>query len=214
MVSRGNTAAHQREGAAGSIPCPPDLCGEQERHPCPPENGQHHSSVLRQQHGRHTFPSTSRTDMDWAMDRDMTLTAEYLPGRLNVRADHESRLRGDSYWTRQIMKMVSQCDVDLFAQVVNSATKVHELEARPRSILATDALNQPWGNINSYALADREMPVKDQAGRSAKGGAHSTPVDSTTMVPRSDADALSRQVTTPSFGIRETKGTQWGASSI
>ena len=96
---------------------------------------------------------------DWAMDRDMTLTAEYLPGRLNVRADHESRLRGDSSeWKldprifRQIMKMVGQCDVDLFASRLSTQLPKYMSWKPDPGALATDALNQPWGNINSYAF--------------------------------------------------------------
>ena len=58
----------------------------------------------------------------WCLDRRLHLTAEHLPGRLNLVADQESRMLGDSSeWKlnpavfKALMAQLGPCTVDLFA---------------------------------------------------------------------------------------------------
>ena len=63
---------------------------------------------------------------DWCSTRGITLTAEYLPGKLNSTADWESRNLNDSGdWMldknifKQISNIMGKCQVDLFASRLN-----------------------------------------------------------------------------------------------
>ena len=96
---------------------------------------------------------------EWSMDRDMTLTAEYLPGKMNVRADHESRLKGDSSeWKldtmifQRIMSIVGNCEIDLFASRLSAQLPRYMSWKPDPGAVATDALSQPWGDNSNYAF--------------------------------------------------------------
>ena len=72
-------------------------------------------------HSRELMEITAQV-WEWSIPRNIMISAEHLPGRLNTTADHESRLKGDSSeWMldpavfHQIMEALGPCQIDLFA---------------------------------------------------------------------------------------------------
>ena len=88
---------------------------------------------------------------DWALKRNMILSAERLSGALNVSADWESRhFLGSSNWELcpavflSLMRIRTFCKIDLFADRLNTQLP-HFFSLRPDSMtLATDDLLQSW----------------------------------------------------------------------
>ena len=61
---------------------------------------------------------------NWCLQRNIMVSAEHLPGQLNVGADQESRAKGDSSdWRldptvfQSLMLQLGPCQVDLFLRV-------------------------------------------------------------------------------------------------
>ena len=64
---------------------------------------------------------------NWCLQKGIALSAEHLPGRLNVGADQELRAKGDSSdWKlnptvfQSLMSQLAPCQVDLFASRLNA----------------------------------------------------------------------------------------------
>ena len=96
---------------------------------------------------------------EWSIQRNIVISAEHLPGKLNTTADQESRLKGDSSeWMldpvvfRQIMEALGPCQVDLFASRL-SAQLPRYMSWRPDpGSIATDAFSQSWKEIKGFAF--------------------------------------------------------------
>ena len=94
----------------------------------------------------------------WALDRNITLVAQHIPGVSNTIADAESRtLRDRSDWMlcpqifQTIKKAFGPLDVDLFASRLT-----HQLPRffswRPDPLAeAVDAFQQDWGRLKGFA---------------------------------------------------------------
>ena len=94
----------------------------------------------------------------WALERDLMITAQHIPGVTNMIADSKSRLEGDrSDWmlSRSVFQKISQVlgplEVDLFASRLT-----HQLpwffSWRPDPLAeAVDAFQQDWSKVRGYA---------------------------------------------------------------
>ena len=86
----------------------------------------------------------------WCLERNITLTAEHLPGVDNVVADEESRMiQSPAEWKlhqgvfRQIMETLSRCNVDLFATRLNAQLEQFVSWQPDPNAVGTDALLLP-----------------------------------------------------------------------
>lgn len=96
---------------------------------------------------------------EWSLCRNIVITAEHLPGRLNTVADQESRMRGDSSeWIlssavfRRVMAVLGPCQVDLFASRLSAQLPQYMSWKLDPGSIATDALSQSWKEIKGYAF--------------------------------------------------------------
>jgi len=94
----------------------------------------------------------------WALSKDIVLTAEYIPGRVNVVADAESRSMTDrTDWKlhtnvfQQMNKKWGPLEVDLFATRLSTQLP-RFFSWRPDPLAeATDAFSQDWSHFRGYA---------------------------------------------------------------
>ena len=88
----------------------------------------------------------------------ITLTAEYLPGILNVEADRESRLRDSSEWKmnpkifQRICKIRGTPDMDLFASRISCQVPSYFSWRIDPYSKGQDAFQQNWKYLNGYAF--------------------------------------------------------------
>jgi len=95
----------------------------------------------------------------WCLRKNLSLSAEYLPGTDNCIADQESRrthtsaewkLKQDVF--QQIMTTLGSCSVDLFASRLNAQLEQYVSWRPDPSAMATDALTIPWHRWMGYAF--------------------------------------------------------------
>ena len=97
----------------------------------------------------------------WCMNRDVSLTAEHLPGILNTIADEESRVMKDrSDWMldpqifQQIQKRWGPLEVDMFAsRLTAQLDRFFSWRPDPEAE-AMDAFSQDWTNIQGRGYAN------------------------------------------------------------
>ena len=96
---------------------------------------------------------------EWCLVRKITLHAEYLPGRLNIRADFESRHHNDSSNWRlnpQVFSVLNQTfgpfSTDLFASFQNAQVGHFFSWKLDPQAAGIDALSQPWDKLQPYAF--------------------------------------------------------------
>ena len=95
----------------------------------------------------------------WCIQKKLSITADYIPGKLNSVADWESRHFADfSNWKlnpsifKSLMLLWGQCNVDLFADRSNAQLS-HYFSWKPDpQAKAVDALLQSWKEIKGYAF--------------------------------------------------------------
>ena len=110
---------------------------------------------------------------EWAMKRNIFLSAKHLSGTLNVSADWESRHFLDwSKWQlcpamfRSLMQVRGPCAIDLFADRLNAQLPRFLISWRPDPMaLATDALLQGWsGGTHSPLLPNNAIFSETERG--------------------------------------------------
>ena len=96
---------------------------------------------------------------EWCLQRNLTIHAEHIHGKLNNRADSESRRNLDSSdWRLDVsvfnalMLKMGPCDVDLFAARHNAQLKRFYSYRPDPAAEATDALAQTWKQLTPYAF--------------------------------------------------------------
>ena len=96
---------------------------------------------------------------EWCLARKITLHAEYLPGRCNIRADFESRHHNDSSNWRlnpQIFSILNQTfgpfSTDLFASFQNAQVGHFFSWKLDPQAAGIDALLQLWDKLQPYAF--------------------------------------------------------------
>jgi len=96
----------------------------------------------------------------WAIERQIWLTAEHLPGVLNCLADTASRkkysLEGEWMLDKDIFNKINKSfgpfDIDLFATRLNSQCQKYFAWHKDPGALAIDALFQPWSANKMYGF--------------------------------------------------------------
>ena len=94
---------------------------------------------------------------DWAEDSSNWVTASYIPGKLNVRADRKSRefqdhlewSLSDNVFTR-ICKIFGTPDIDLFATRLNAKCPSFVARHPDPEAFHTDAFTMSWSGLNVY----------------------------------------------------------------
>lgn len=96
---------------------------------------------------------------EYCLGKQIMITAEHLPGRLNTIADRESRMYQDSSnWKldtkvfQSILKMLGTVELDLFADRMNTQTRKFISWKPDPEAWATDAFTVPWTGIAAYAF--------------------------------------------------------------
>ena len=97
---------------------------------------------------------------EWCLQRGITLSAEYLPGSLNVIADRESRtVQSTGEWMldpamfQALDNNLGPLKVDMFATRLNNQTTLYFSWKPDPFALATDALQTPWTGLQGgYAF--------------------------------------------------------------
>ena len=96
----------------------------------------------------------------WAIERQIHLSAEHLPGRYNCIADHESRAFDnlDAEWMLKTTVFEAICDkfgmpdIDMFASRINSQLPGYYAWRPDPGALAIDAFQQHWDETLRYAF--------------------------------------------------------------
>ena len=94
----------------------------------------------------------------WCMERDISVQAQHLAGKLNCTADEESRVMKDrSDWMlcpsvfRQINRILGPLEVDLFALRLSAQLPTYVSWKPDPETLATDAFTVNWKTWKAYA---------------------------------------------------------------
>ena len=95
----------------------------------------------------------------WYLQRNITLSAECLPGTSNIAADRESRLvqmsaewKLDEEVFRNVCQMFGPCQVDLFASRLNNQLEKC-VSWRPNSFaMTTNAFQISWSELKGYTF--------------------------------------------------------------
>ena len=95
----------------------------------------------------------------YCLDNQIMLTAEHLPGALNITADKESRVFNDSSnWKlnenvfQMIMSQFGKAELDLFADRTNHQLPKYISWKPDPTALTTDTFSVKWNNIHGYAF--------------------------------------------------------------
>ena len=107
-----------------------------------------------------TLMALTREIWLWAIQRNITLSVEFLPGRLNTIADEQSRLveNLDAEWMiqpsifNQICNIFGKPDVDLFASRINAQLPRYVSGRPDPHAVAIDAFHMQWHDIQTYAF--------------------------------------------------------------
>ncbi len=92
----------------------------------------------------------------WCLQRNILISAEYLPGISNVQADRESRTFVDlSDWRLQlqlIQPFLKDREIDLFASRLTHQLQRYVSWRPDPYAMATDAFSIDWGQLKAYAF--------------------------------------------------------------
>ncbi|RUA04502.1 MAG: hypothetical protein DSY43_06170 [Gammaproteobacteria bacterium] len=97
---------------------------------------------------------------EWAISRDLWLSAAHIPGKLNTKADFESRKnRSETEWMldkialrEALIKLNVTPDVDLFASRLNNQLENYVSYRPDPGASAVDAFSLSWSNLKFYAF--------------------------------------------------------------
>ena len=98
--------------------------------------------------------------LEWADSQNMTLRSQYVPGRLNVKADALSRRRQilKTEWSlnpevfRRVCKILGQPHIDLLATDRNAKLPTYYSPIPDPKAVGTDAFLQDWTGMWAYAF--------------------------------------------------------------
>ena len=101
----------------------------------------------------------ARRMWEWCISRDIFLSAQHIPGKMNTRADDLSRKFSlNLEWSlnkgvyEQVVQLTFIPDVDLFASRLNAKT-VNYVSWHPKpDAMAVDAFTISWSNLKCYAF--------------------------------------------------------------
>ena len=131
---------------------------------------------LNKQGGAHSPSLSMRAEqiLIWCQEQQISLTAKYIPGKLNILADALSRshMTLPTEWTiaHQALTPVwnhwFKPDVDLFATKFSKRLPIYVSPVPDPQAWAVDALSLPWGPLLSYAFPP--LPILGKVLRKAR----------------------------------------------
>ena len=158
-------ALHQYSGADGSK----GICQVERRPLHLSHDGQHISSGYVNHLGGTQSTRLAQQEKQlwlWCLDRRITLSAEYLPGKSNVSADLQSRSltstaerKLDLVIFQQLVQQLGPCNVDPFAMCLNAQLEQYITWKPKPSAMATNTLQVP-ADLQSRSLtstAERKL---------------------------------------------------------
>ena len=93
---------------------------------------------------------------DWCEKRHLFLLAQHIPGKTNVEADTESRVKRDlNDWRippKIIAPLIRDCTIDLFASRLTHQLKRYVSWRPDPSAVHNDAFTMDWSNLKAYAF--------------------------------------------------------------
>ena len=93
---------------------------------------------------------------DWCEKRKLFLLAQHIPGKINVEADAESRIKRDlNDWKIHpavIAPLIRHCTVDLFASRLTHQLKRYVSWRPDPNAIHIDAFTLNWSNLMAYAF--------------------------------------------------------------
>ena len=96
---------------------------------------------------------------EWALERDIWLSAAYIPGESNVVADFHSRcFHGNKEWALKVSVFdllgptYGSPGIDLFASSRNAKLPIYILWLPDQLVYAVDAFTVSWQDLNCYAF--------------------------------------------------------------
>lgn len=103
--------------------------------------------------------SLSRQIWEWCIERNIFLSAQHIPGKMNLRADALSRqFCSNLEWSlntqifEQVLKMSFTPEIDLFASQLNAKCTDYVSWHPDPNATAVDAFNINWTNLKCYAF--------------------------------------------------------------
>ena len=121
LDTTGERLPHQLSRASDIFPCPKFTCLRGEINLDPSAIGQCNSHCLFEQDGRYSrsLSSLAVQIWEWCIERKITIHAEHLPVKQNVRADWESHhMKDSSDWKLHrgiFLKLLNSCNVGVLA---------------------------------------------------------------------------------------------------
>ena len=137
LDNSGEWLSHQLPRTLGCIPGTEVICGTLS--PITPR--QRHSNSLPEQDGWYPFTCSQLTAevWNWYIKRDITIHAEHLPGRENVRADWESMLHRGIF--SQLNGVLGPFTIDMFASRTNAQLPLYTSWKPDPTALTIDAFS-------------------------------------------------------------------------
>jgi hypothetical protein len=93
---------------------------------------------------------------DWCEKRNLFLLAQHIPGKTNVEADTESRVKRDlNDWMLHptvIAPLIRHCTVDLFASRLSHQLRRYVSWRPDPNAMHSDAFTLDWSNLTAYAF--------------------------------------------------------------
>ena len=162
-------------------------------------------AYLRRSGGTFSFTlnATAREVLLWAENRRIRLLPQFIMGSSNVTADALSRPNQviRSEWTLH-QEVVDQLVhkwpivIDLFATSLTARLPVYFSPASDPRAAGTDALLQPWDNLQAYAFPPiaiiRRVLLKLRSSKNLRVDSHSSVLASEGLVPRSSGTIVRR----------------------
>ena len=101
-----------------------------------------------------------KTIWEWCISRHIWISAAYLPGKLNVTADAESRLNNSNLEWMLNRDTLAQAltilnfmpEIDLFASRLNKQFAVYASYKPDPQAVAVDAFTMHWASLKFYAF--------------------------------------------------------------
>lgn len=162
MDGKRKGSAHKRVIAKSSVFSNSVFSVENFKKACTIAIRQQSSDSIHKQHGGYKIKEidkSCRSDLAMVLkvEREITLTGEYLPGDMNIEADWESRhFKDKSSWKLDpemfihLMKKMGPCTVDLFADRTNAQLNTYFSWREDPHAQALDVMLQTWRDIMGY----------------------------------------------------------------
>ena len=154
LVRQRTHPAHKCIGAQGCLPGPKVLSKGGM-----PENGQHNSCSPCEQRGGTHSPCLLALTLElwqWCLERNIMISAQHVPGKLNTIADSESRVFNDSSeWKidpQTISPFLKGCEIDLFASRLSAQLPQYVSWRLDPEAVHADALTMDWAPFKGYAF--------------------------------------------------------------